>query len=107
MVMYSAHEGVLLRSTTAALGLARQHIGKAGGRLELGDHPLADEIRALGISAEPLITRSYPTLRMIIPAPVDVGTADPYPGYAGTDREWGRYTVQRPGAGPVEVRLSA
>ena len=107
MVMYSAHDGALLRSTSTALGLARQHLGRAGGRLELGDHPLAGALRALGISAVPIVARSYPDLRIIIPAPVVVGTADQYPGYAGTEREWGRYTVQRPGAGPVEVRLSA
>jgi hypothetical protein len=105
MVMYAAHDGVLLRSTSTTFGLARQRFGKRGGSLELGGHPLAGRLRALGISTEPIVTRSYPTMRIIVPAPVEVGTADRYPGYAGTERERGRYTIRRPGSEPVEVRL--
>jgi hypothetical protein len=51
---YSLYEGAphvtTLKSEYADVGL---HIG--GGRLQLGDHPLADELRGLGLPRRPLL----------------------------------------------------
>ncbi|MFQ5514095.1 MAG: acetoacetate decarboxylase family protein [Myxococcota bacterium] len=55
LTTYSYIEGVLHRTSfrSAAEGVG---FGVAGGRLELGSHPIADELRALGLPRRPLMT---------------------------------------------------
>ena len=76
--------------------------GRTAGALQLGEHPVADQLRALGVSPEPLIVVSYLDARWILPAGNPIGAARDYTGYPGGDRMRGRFTVEYPGTGPID-----
>jgi len=63
---------------------------------------VADQLRALGVSPEPLIVVSYLDARWILPAGNPIGAARDYTGYPGGDRMRGRFTVEYPGTGPID-----
>jgi hypothetical protein len=101
-VLYSVLHGELLQTTVSVLGHSQTRTGAAGGQLKLGEHPVADGLRELEISPEPLVTTSYLDHRAILPVGLPVGTADDYTGYSGVDRDRGRYTVRYADAEPID-----
>lgn len=58
LVTYSMIDGALHRTrfVSGARGLGVRLGARGGWRLELGDHPIADELRALGLPKRPLMT---------------------------------------------------
>ncbi|MGB2947544.1 MAG: acetoacetate decarboxylase family protein [Rhodococcus sp. (in: high G+C Gram-positive bacteria)] len=60
---YSCLDGVT-RRTTWTMTPATVRTRPGGSRLELGDHPIADELRALGLSRHALLSTHMPSLRM-------------------------------------------
>ena len=50
-----------------ARGIYQMRIRPSGSGLILGDHPVADTIRALGIGSKPLVTRYYIERAAILP----------------------------------------
>ena len=92
-VLYSAFEGELLALEVPMSGIVRQRRGAGGGRLELGDHQVADELRPLEINPEPFLTRRATELRLAMTYGHAVGAARQYLGYIGEDRDFGRYVV--------------
>lgn len=106
MTMYSVLDDRLLETVCPCSGIAQQRLGPGSGRLELGDHPVADSLRELGLSPEALVSRSYLNLRMRIPSPRTGGTARPYAGYAGSDREWGAYTITYPDGSRIDMHAA-
>lgn len=93
MVVYNVRGEELLETICPCSGFAQQSVGRRAGFLELGDHPVAEELRALRPSSTPLTARSYLNLRLIIPPSRVIGTARPWSGYAGDDRERGEYAI--------------
>jgi hypothetical protein len=77
-------------------------MGSRSGSLVLGDHPVADMLRALEPSPIPVVTRSYLNLHLTIPAPRVVGAARPYTGYAGGEQEHGAYTIRYPDGSVID-----
>ncbi len=73
-----------------------------GVALELGSHPIADQLRELGLATGAFATLSWPAGRVIIPPGRPVGAARPFAGYRGDDRWLGRYTIHYPGTAPVD-----
>ena len=69
LATYTVHEGRLHETafTTSGEGL---RAGPGGARLELGDHPIADELRGLGLSRHALMTSSIRRVRGSFSAPV-------------------------------------
>jgi hypothetical protein len=62
--------------------------------LELGDHPIAEQLRGLDISTTAFVSKNYLTRSGILPAGESLGPADqPYTGYGGADAEFGRLTI--------------
>ena len=61
---YSVLDGELLALEIPMSGIARQRWGPGGGRLELGGHQVADELRMLEINPEPFLTRRLTELRL-------------------------------------------
>ncbi|WP_086824922.1 acetoacetate decarboxylase family protein [Allokutzneria sp. NRRL B-24872] len=53
--IYTWLDGVRRRAPITMRG-SRVRLGRGGSSLELGDHPRADELRAIGISAKPVAT---------------------------------------------------
>jgi hypothetical protein len=50
-----AQAGMLLRGV-AAMRSGGVHVGRGSGRIELGDHPMAERMAALGMTRRPLLT---------------------------------------------------
>lgn len=76
--------------------------GPAGGELVLGDHPVADELRALDIAPRPFLTIQESGVRAAMPMGRPIGAARPYIGYVGADRDLGRYVVRFPNTAPID-----
>jgi hypothetical protein len=94
IVTYSVKEGKLVKTTIPQRGLYLLNPGPWGAKLELGEHPVAQSIKELGISPKPILTRAYLYRSAILPAGevVEEGV-NPLEGYKGTDRK-GRHTVR-------------
>jgi len=103
MTVYNVRGDRLFETVCPCSGYAQQHLGRGSGRLELGDHPVADELRALRPSAEAVVTRSYLNLRIRIPPGHPVGPARPQCGSAGSDRERGMYAIRYPDGSIVDL----
>jgi hypothetical protein len=106
LLAYTVREGRLLRSEmpTLAAALVTRQPGTA--RLELGDHPLADGLRSLGVEQRSVGAYSYLSFSIRLEAPVDVGPGRPHDGYRGEGREHGRLTLSTFGSDPVDVYAS-
>jgi hypothetical protein len=105
LVTYSVLDGQLLRTTVPTRAVYQLGLGPRSGRLELGDHPVAEELRRMGVSGTALVTKNYLARFGILPAGDPVGQADrPHVGYIGADRDFGRLTVRYDGAqDPVDA----
>lgn len=101
-VLWSSLDGELLETSVPMLGHQQRRLGRRSGVLQLGDHPVASRLRSLGVSAGPVAAASYLDLRIILPAGVPVGPAREHRRHEGTDRSRGRFTVEFPGALPVD-----
>lgn len=95
LVTYTAKDGDLIRTQVASRAVYQMCVGRPNGHLELGDHPLADELRALDLSPTARATRTFLSHAAILPRGRVVARADrPYEGFAGSDLECGRHTVR-------------
>ncbi len=101
VAQYSVLDGHLIRMDMPSHAYMQRRFG--GADIEIGtDHPVAADLRRLGLSQRALISWNIPALRVIAMAGVPVGDATPYNGYAGMDRDFGRFTVRYPGTGPID-----
>jgi len=103
LTLYSALDGELLALDVPISGIVRQRRGPSGGRLELGDHQIADELRKLEINPEPILTRRMTDLHLALTFGQAVGAARQYLGYIGEDRDFGRYTVRYGSEAPIDM----
>lgn len=66
----------------------------AGSWLHLGDHPVAEALRQLGLPRKPLMAFSYPERAAVLPAGEVIETGvRPLRGYTGSERA-GRLSVR-------------
>ncbi len=72
LAAYSHLDGVT-RRTTWEMNPSGVRIRPAGGTLTLGTHPIADELRSLGLPRRPLITSSISDLKMTFGSATEVG----------------------------------
>lgn len=86
--LYGVSGGHLVSATVRTTCYEGQQLRPGRARLELGrDHPVAVELRRLGLSSRPLVTFNYVSGRMTMDAPEVVGPASPYTGYRGADSD--------------------
>lgn len=102
LVSYTSLHGRLLETSVPASGHVRIRVGSGAGHLDLGEHPVAERLRRLRIAAESVAVYSYLDHHSTLPAGVPIGPAREYEGYAGAEREIGRYTVSYPGTAPLD-----
>jgi hypothetical protein len=94
LTTYTVLGSRLIRTTVPTRAYVATAMG-SGGELEFGEHPVGRSLVALGLSAKPVLTRSYLTHAAILPVGEDIGPADrEYVGYAGVDREFGDHTIR-------------
>ncbi len=94
LVTYSVRDGELVRTSIRQRALYLRALRPRGVRLDLGDHPVARELRALRIAPRPLLARVYLYRPAILPAGEVVARGvPPLDGYGGTG-EGGRLEVR-------------
>jgi hypothetical protein len=102
-VMYSERDGRLVETGVSMAGRLRLGLGPGSGALELGDHPVAGQLRRLGVSPAPLAVFDYLQHRSLLPAGREIGPVRPYRGHTGVERARGRLTVRYPGTPPLDL----
>ncbi len=100
--LYSVLDGRLMETVLPSRGIRQLQVRPRAGRLELGDHPVAAELRRLGIDPHPVASVLMTAERFVFPKGRPLGAAEPYPGYAGEERDLGRYIVRYPNAAPID-----
>lgn len=100
---FTSRDARLMRTEQRVLGFRQIIVGASAGSLELGDHPVAQELRDLRIEAHPMVAFNYLTMDLVLPAPEALGPAQPYDGYGGTRRDYGRWTITYPASEPVDL----
>ncbi len=101
LVTYSVRDGDLVKTRIPQLATCRFTLRPKGSSLTLGEHPVADSIRALGISGRPFMSRYYEDRTAYLPAGevIERGVR-PFDGYLEKDVE-GRLTVSYWGQPPA------
>lgn len=99
---YTVLDGQLLEIALPSYQLRQLRWGAAGGELVLGDHPVADELRALDITPKPFLTVQDSDIRAVMLPGRPIGPARPHIGYVGDDRDLGRYLVRYPHTAPID-----
>ncbi|MEZ5170898.1 MAG: acetoacetate decarboxylase family protein [Acidimicrobiia bacterium] len=95
LVTFSESDGALVRTEIALRSAYHVGLGGSFGRLELGDHPVAKELKDLDLSSEPVATKSYVSHAAILPRGEVIGATDrAYDGFQGASVESGRHTVR-------------
>jgi hypothetical protein len=100
--MYSVLDGQLIETAIPSYAIQRTRWGRSGGRLDLGDHQVADELGHLDISSAPFMTRHSVGQRISMVKGRPIGPARQYLGYIGDDRDLGRYVVHYPNTAPID-----
>jgi hypothetical protein len=110
---FSVFNGRLHEVRARTFAYSRIRIGRQLGELRLGSHPVADELRELGVSDRPIASLVAPFVRALMPAPVPLGVAMGRDAYRGRDLDFGHYTVRHPHTdaidqyGPVGLAATA
>jgi hypothetical protein len=100
LITYSVLDDQLLKTVVPSRSVYQLGLTPGAGRLELGDHEIADELRSLDVSATPIATKNYLPRYGILPASETIGAADrPHTGHLTQDRQFGRLTVNYDDAG--------
>lgn len=102
LVAYTALHGELVETVVPVQAHMQVRFGASAGELHLGEHEVAESLRRLDIRPTALCAFSYLDHRSILPAGRVVGPAGDYHGYAGSEREFGRFTVSYPDTGPID-----
>jgi hypothetical protein len=102
LLLYSVLDGRLIELDVPGHGIEQRRWGRKGGRLELGDHQVADDLRHLSLGADPFLTVVITGQRLVMPVGRPVGSARAYLGYIGEDRDLGRYVVRYPGTAAID-----
>jgi hypothetical protein len=92
----------LIETVLPSRGIRQLQLRPRTGRLELGDHPVTEELRRLGIDPHPFATVVMTAERFVFPKGRSLCPARPYAGYAGEERDLGRYIVRYPNAAPID-----
>lgn len=100
---YSVLAHQLIETRIPFSGFRQTAIGSQAGRLTLGSHLVADQLRTLAVAPAALMSASYLDARLILPLGTPVAECDAYTGYPGRPRDRGRYTLAYPHTGPMDL----
>lgn len=101
-VAYSVLDGRLIETAIRAQGHGQARLGRRSGRLHLGTHTAAEQLRRLSIRPEAQRVFSHLDLRLALPWGEPIGRARAVPGYRNDVADRGRLTVAFPGTGPID-----
>lgn len=93
MITYSVKGTDLIRTVIDQSGTYREALNPKGALLELGDHPMVDTIRSLGVNEKPFLSRCFLERSAILPTgEVVESNVSSLLGYEGEEKE-GRHTI--------------
>jgi hypothetical protein len=101
-VLYSVRDGRILETSLPTMEVHQVRLGATGANLELGSHPIADDLRAMELERRPIASQNVLASQLVMPDGRSLGPARPYAGYTAEERSFGRYTVRRPGTPEVD-----
>lgn len=88
IITYSVMDNNLIKTVIPQKGIKRAALHTKGSFLKIGDHPVAESVKALGLSRKPFMSVYYPERSAILPLgniiETDVASFD---GYIGETRE--------------------
>jgi len=97
-------DGELRECSWPSIAHQQVRFGSGGGALELGTHPVAQEIGGLGIALRPLAVASrLRNWTILPPLGPSIGPARDVPVVPGREDDLARYTVTYPGAEPMDL----
>ncbi len=95
LVTYTEKDGKIIKTVIPVKGIYMTCMRPGSGRLDLGDHPVAETIKALGVGKRPIITRYYIERAAILPEGEVVGESDKrYDGYRGREIDKGKLIME-------------
>jgi hypothetical protein len=104
LVTYSVCDGQVLRTTAPSHAVYQVGLLPESGTLELGDHPVANDLRQLEVGTSTWLTKNYLTRYGILPPGEPVGPASrPHVGHIGENRTYGKLTVSYNGDEVVDL----
>jgi len=68
LTTFSVKDGNLIKTVIPQTALKRVSLMPKGSSLKLGDHPVADSVKQLGISAKPFMSVYYPERATVLPS---------------------------------------
>jgi dihydroflavonol-4-reductase len=84
----------LLKTSMPLRSIYQLGLRPESGKLMLGDHKIADQLRNLDISMTAIVTKNYLSKYLILPAGEPMGVAEgSHSDYVGQDLEFGRLTI--------------
>lgn len=106
LTLYSVLADELVELSMPTHLVQQMRWGRSAGHLELGDHEVADELRGLSIEPQPFFAIQTMGQRLAMAKGRSLGTAQPYLGYVGEERDLGRYVVRYPNTAPIDQYAS-
>ena len=103
LTTFSVKDGDLIKTVIVQTAAKRICLMSGGSSLKLGDHPVAQSVRELGIASQPFMSVYYPERAAILPS----GTAiekgvRPLEGYRGQDRP-ADHSIAYPGSAASSI----
>ncbi len=92
-VMYSVLDERLIETVCPSRAFVQQGF-RVRGELRFGDHPVAAELRDLGLSGRPLAGGIVQQQRFVMPAGRDIGPARSRSRFEGGDEEFARFVTR-------------
>jgi len=103
LTTFSVRNGDLIKTVIPQTATKRISLMPGGSSLELGDHPVAESIRSLGISARPFMSVYFPERAGILPSGTVIETGvRPFEGHSGENRN-AVHSVAYPGSESVST----
>jgi hypothetical protein len=94
IITYSVLDNNLIKTIIPQKSIKRVALRTKGSFLKLGNHPIAESVKALGISSKPFMSAYFPERSVILPLGNVVETnVLPFDGYLGKTRE-ARHTIE-------------
>ncbi len=104
LITYSILEGCLMKTTVPTRAIYQLGAVAGLGQLELGTHPVAEQLKSFDISPSAIFTKNYLSRCSLLPAGHPLGPVARFPvGYAGEERAFGRLTVSYAKGELIEV----
>lgn len=103
LITFSVKDNNLIKTVIPHKGVKRMSLNTRGSFLKLGDHPMAQSVKDLGISSKPFMAAYYAERAAILPeGKVIEENVSPFEGYIGKNRD-AKHTVHYAGQLKCEV----